>query len=359
MRKDADHGSGLWPLITRPGAPLSRKAAAELRPLAERFAHLVRPPMAAHLLGAAAEKFGIEEFAPGELRKFILRNRLRRHQGLRWAAFIAGAGVEVVYLKGFAAAHDIYPDPELRTMSDIDILVREGDLTRLVAALAGEGFTFRRPDAIPAWGLITDASFAPFVSRDEVTNIDIHVRPDDFPVHRALSTEKVFAESREVGTDAARLRIPRRDHLLLLAITSAARDKFASIGLKSLIDALLIVIRHGGETDWAEIESLAREGGFLKPVGAFLALAEGLGVPGEGLPRRLMPRFGPLAAAEFRRLVADYAAMLPEAPTTFTEVRRELLLTAEPHVIAWKYRRRLKGLLFPRMGVPKTARRRS
>jgi hypothetical protein len=49
----------------------------------------------------------------------------------------------VVYLKGFAFEHTLYPDTDMRTISDIDILVRERDLGRLLDSLIGRGFEFK------------------------------------------------------------------------------------------------------------------------------------------------------------------------------------------------------------------------
>jgi hypothetical protein len=50
------------------------------------------------------------------------------------------AGVPVLVLKGAALAHTVYPEPGLRPMSDLDILVREGDLCRAQSLLTGLGF---------------------------------------------------------------------------------------------------------------------------------------------------------------------------------------------------------------------------
>jgi hypothetical protein len=52
----------------------------------------------------------------------------------------AAAGVPALVLKGAALSHTVYPEPGLRPMSDLDILVRATDLRRAQSLLAGLGF---------------------------------------------------------------------------------------------------------------------------------------------------------------------------------------------------------------------------
>ena len=54
---------------------------------------------------------------------------------------LRAAGVELVALKGAALAFSHYPDPALRPMGDLDLLLRDPrDLTRATEALAGAGW---------------------------------------------------------------------------------------------------------------------------------------------------------------------------------------------------------------------------
>lgn len=333
-------GPGLWPLITCPGIPLSEQQAETLRPVLERFSKRIKPPLTVHLLGENAAVFGYDDLSPQEVEKHLLGHRFLRHKRLQWADFIAAKGIETVVLKGMATAHDIYPDPDLRHMSDMDLLVRRDDLGPLVTLLKAEGFKFHSGSQVPPWGLITDASFPPLISREGDVNIDIHIHPDDYPVHRSLSTAAVFADSRVIEAGTTRLRIPSRTHLMLLAITNAGRDKSEKLCLKGLIDALLFIENFASDIDWDEIETLATEGGFLKPLGCFLALVTRLGVPPDHLPQHLIPHYrGFPAAGEFERLIGDFETMFETPPSMLTRLRRETLLTAEWRTIwldLWK-----------------------
>jgi hypothetical protein len=48
--------------------------------------------------------------------------------------------VQVLVLKGAVLAHTVYPDPALRLMCDLDLLVRQADLDRLGQVLKGLGY---------------------------------------------------------------------------------------------------------------------------------------------------------------------------------------------------------------------------
>ncbi len=61
----------------------------------------------------------------------------------------ADAGIPALVLKGAALSHTVYPEPGLRPMTDLDILVREGDLWRAQSLLADLGFDAPLP-ASPA-----------------------------------------------------------------------------------------------------------------------------------------------------------------------------------------------------------------
>jgi Uncharacterised nucleotidyltransferase len=53
-------------------------------------------------------------------------------------------GIPIILLKGAALAHRIYPNPELRPMVDIDVLINAADTERAVAITRGLGYSFAR-----------------------------------------------------------------------------------------------------------------------------------------------------------------------------------------------------------------------
>lgn len=341
----------LWPLITRPRLKVERADAERLRCLVERFVFLTSPSLAAHLL-EGLEADGPPLIDPQEIERSVLLNRFRRHSALKWAELIEESGIDVVYLKGLATSLTIYPDPDIRGMQDVDLLVHERDVPRLVKLLSQQGFSFRRPEGTPLWGRINETSFHPFVSADGTVNLDIHIHPDDFPVHRSLTTEIVFDAARLVEAGGVNLRLPCDDHLLLLAITNAARDKFGPASVKSLVDAVVLLAYRKATVDWAGLASLARHGGYLKSLRAFVVLLHRLGVRAEHLPDRLNRPFRGMVALEFDRMVAEIEDMIVHGLSRAALLRREFLLTARIDVFLFRNLRRLRGLLAPRSGTP-------
>jgi hypothetical protein len=339
----------LWRCIASPdGAATGDPAISEAA--AQRLAELVTPSLAHSLLAELELGRGRPLLDPALVRASRLATRFARRQQLTWARAIAGAGIEVVYLKGFAAAHSLYSDPDVRTIGDLDVLVRPGDVGCLVDLLSRHGFRFA---ASPRrrWGFIEDASFAPFVSPDGHCDIDIHRHPDSYPVHTSLSTEMVFDAAVVVLAEGLPIRIPCREHALLLAATNAARDKFGVFSVRQTIDAL-VLLRDGPAPDWRVIEDLARRGGYLAPLRVFAALLLALGLPTDRVPQHLGTPPEGLRGREFARLVRQWGALLAEDQTLWATLRRELLLCAEPSTGFRRNLARLVGLFRPRDGVP-------
>jgi hypothetical protein len=283
------------------------------------------------------------------LRSSRLANRFARGQQLAWARVIAEAGVPAVYLKGFAAAHSLYANPDVRVIGDLDVLVRARDVERLVEVLGGHGFRFSSASRRP-WGIIADASFAPFVSPDGHCNIDIHCHPDSYPAHLSLGAETVFDASVEVMAGELPIRIPCREHMLLLAVTNAAKDKFGPFSVRQIVDAA-VLLRDGPALNWRQIEDIARRGGFIRPVNVLSALLIALGLPAERLPESLTHPPEGIRGREFARLLEAWRGLFPDSPTLWATLRRELLLCAEPATGFRRNLARLRGLIWPRDGV--------
>lgn len=82
----------------------------------------------------------IDEERSRDLRQFILQNKALR----KIEAALTKEHIAYIPLKG-AVLRELYPSPEMRTSSDIDVLVHEEDLDKAVAVIEKEtGFTFRK-----------------------------------------------------------------------------------------------------------------------------------------------------------------------------------------------------------------------
>lgn len=341
----------LWRAILAPDETLpAHWGSAMPSDDAQRFADLVTPALAAHCLKAAETNLGQAFLDPGTVKQSLLINRFNGGVQRRWMQAIAETGIAVVYLKGFAFAHSLYPDPDIRTIGDIDILVRPADLDGLLAFLTSHGFEF---DTLPMapWGFISDASFMPLVSAEGDCNIDIHVQPDCYPAYRSLTVDDVFDGSTISTIAGTEAKIPCVEHAMLLCLTNAAKDKFGVFSVRKLVDVSML-LKSGMPIDWALVERLAAEGSFLKPARVVFALLRRLGLPAGIVPELLCRAPTGLAAGPFERLVSDYASMFATEPSTMRVFEREVTLCTEPGVALHNAGRRLKGLVRRKNGLP-------
>lgn len=332
----------------RAGARLWRAVASGERDgiaqdAAQRFAALVSPALAEHVLGG-------NTIATDQAAHSRLNNRLNGGVQRRWAGEIGGLGIPVVYLKGFALAHTLYDDPDVRTIGDLDVLVRAADRDRLIAALADRGFNFQ-PQPRPPWGFISRASYMPFVSADGLCNLDIHIHPDCYPAYRSLTTELVFAAADAVHVGDTTIRVPDAGHSFLLCVTNAAKDKFGPYAIRKLVDAAMLVRRR--RLDWNGLAALARAGRFWTPYAVVLTVLARLGVPAGRLPApRRLPR---RAAWALPGLVRAIEALDATEPGLGRTAWRELALCTEPLVGLHNLRLRTQGLVRPGRGIPENA----
>jgi len=343
-------GALLWRCILDPEATPPPADTAALSRAADLFAQCVSPVLAEFLLDPWCRRTGIGLIAPEALAQSRLVARFNLAQQQRCAADLVGAGFDLVFMKGFANAHLFYPDPVLRMQGDLDILVRESELPGLVEYLSAKGFAFR-PMPVKPWGMISNASYFPFVSADGGCDIDLHILPDCFPAHRSLTTNRLFDAAVSVDIAGATCSLPGPDHAFLLCISNAAKDKFGAKALRKVIDAILMV-RGEAPPDMARVAALAREGGFLGPAVVFCRLLIGLGLAPNGFPpelRRSLPGF---RAREFDRMAADFKSLFPGEPGLGGMLWREWALCAHPAVALHNLGLRFRGLVRKRAGFP-------
>ena len=344
--------NSLWRAILDPAWPLPETWYTDPPcEAAERFAALVTPALAAHFLKPLEDRLGQSLLEPLVVKQSLLFNRFNGGVQRRWMHEIADTGVPVVYLKGFAFAHTLYPDPDMRTIGDIDILVRDRDLGRLLDFLTGRGFEFETLP-MPLWGFISDASFMPLMSAEGDCNIDIHVQPDCYPAYRSVSVDDVFEHAVLREIDGTAVQIPAAEHAMILCLTNAVKDKLGVFSVRKLGD-IVSLMQSGTAMDWDRIISLASAGHFLKPACAIFALLKTLGLPDGSVPDALQTMPSGVARGPFSRLVADYAAMFDKTPSAIRVLERELVLCTEPDVALHNAGLRLKGLFRRRRGLPR------
>ncbi len=227
--------------------------------------HLLTPALAAPLADP-----GLDPHVPGELRDYLAAMHdaaLERNLGLRaqvveLAACLNEIDIVPVLLKGAIRLVDgLWPDPALRFMHDLDLLVPEAELWNCVARLARAGW---RPCDEVRQDL---AQHVILVHPDALVRVELHRHPLSGELGELLPASRMLARAASIQLDDAVVAVPAlEDQLVHLVAHGMLQHRFLRNGrfvLRELVELKLLLARADGR----ELE-LAR--------GRFAALGEDL-----------------------------------------------------------------------------------
>jgi len=125
-------------------------------------------------------------FVRRELQGLYLRhrhaNRVRTQVLAEILAAYRAAGIEVRVLKGMALVHLVYPEPGLRPMRDIDLLVKESQMVQAQQLLADLGFHAPLPD-----DSLRDKHLAPATRQTDGLTITVELHHNLFESFQMVS----------------------------------------------------------------------------------------------------------------------------------------------------------------------------
>lgn len=201
---------------------------------------------------------GLHEGELGHLksvyRQSWYRNRLTIAAGLQAIKVLREAGMEPLALKGLGLIATAYPEPALRPMLDVDLLVGPKDFDRAASALLGAGWK-------PTRGSVRD-----FFRRANVFHAMPLAGPDgvELDLHRAMLEERVHPDvdrvvrARSVPAQIGHQTVQtlsREDHLILACVHGARWDWVPAIRWVADVAWLL---KEAGAIDWDYIVHEAR-----------------------------------------------------------------------------------------------------
>jgi len=161
-------------------------------------------------------------------------------------------GLRVLFLKGGALAHAVYPERFLRHCHDIDVVVHPDDVDRVVQGLPASGFA---PNSL---GVLTHRSGLPL----RVHRTSFAVGAYDLPF------EKVWARRTLVAIGDVGVAAPAMAHAFV-QICGHASYWHGSESLRWVADAFFLA---GAKTlDWNEIASVAYQSRLVVPLSLQLA----------------------------------------------------------------------------------------
>lgn len=207
----------------------------------------------------------------------ILSSRTRS-RAVEFAENLDADQIPSIAFKGLATALSVYPYPAYRLLPDVDFLFYEKDLPRLAEWLSAHGYaTGLDHQPIRAWGILTEASFAPIFQPDRTFFVDVHRAVNEPPINRGLTTDLLFARAEIIATKWGACRVTSHEHSFAIAALNLYRDFYRPEALKGLFDSCLILSRFGDRLDWTHMEEVARRGHFINRLVFFRDLLEVLG----------------------------------------------------------------------------------
>ncbi len=167
--------------------------------------------------------------------------------------------VPVMVLKGGALAFTLYPDPSLRPISDLDLLVPKEFLQEALARLTGAGYSPWAEEMAPGLNLLLGHHFdlkkegLPFYLELHWTlTLSEHER---YPLDMAWFWE--HAEPLQLPFPTHFLTLDPTAHLLYIAAHALLQHGEAEMDPKWLYDLHLLVEKEGERIDWEELAKQA------------------------------------------------------------------------------------------------------
>ncbi|MFY9259834.1 MAG: nucleotidyltransferase family protein [Gallionella sp.] len=206
-------------------------------------------------------------------RKSALRSLVVYRELAKVTQLLEAEGIPSIALKGAYLARFAYPDPALRPMRDIDLLLKPEQAIKAFELLKGYGY---RPmfDASPEAYLIENEHFAPLMSPEDIS-VELHHRLNESDQEQASvcgSEDEMWRRSllKQVGGMQIRFLAPE-DLLLHLCVHATVRHHF-NLGALALADVVFLIETHS--IDWGAFLKAVSTGGGQHCALALLYLAK-------------------------------------------------------------------------------------
>ena len=227
-------------------------------------------PLLEHGLGEVSRATGIdlERHVPGSARRDLRRlaeasGRRNRHifETLRGiTAALAAAGAEPVGLKDVQLAVDVYPDPALRPMGDVDLLVRHDDWDAAADALQTLGFDPLPNADVPYMRRYASAQHFRRASDDLWIDLQWNVMQREWDRYGdgsfTYDGAQMWRDAVQIsGIDFA-LRAPALEDMLFHLCLHLEGHRYGELIL--FCDVAELLRRRGDELDWNRVLDVSR-----------------------------------------------------------------------------------------------------
>ena len=224
------------------------------------------------------------------------RNVLMFHELGRILRALQAANITVIPLKGACLAEAVYGNIGLRTMVDVDVLVKPDDFakaSRVLRAYTSEHsleMEGARRATRPVFRHDTQTYHMPHVSIPGGLTVDMHwtiVDPHNHVNFAENELEQLWLRATPVTIGGIEvLMLSPVDLLLHLCSHASVHHGFADAGLRNYLDVALVIHRYGDVIDWEQLTARANRWGIANGVRLVLQLAEewtGVVIPASAL----------------------------------------------------------------------------
>lgn len=266
---------------------------------------LSRPPFASRVPEAVLSRLHGGYLLNG------LANLLWQRELQRVVAGLAGEGITVVLLKGAALLHTVFPDPALRQLRDLDLLVRREDRAAAEGQLVGLGYLPAEEEwPVGSWPPEWYEKKYRCQSRDGRAGlVEIHWRLARKRAPFRIEMAELMESSEPVSVNGVEARVLGPIHQIIHLSTHMAYNDGFGVGLSRLSDLHEAVERFRDRLDWERLASEARR--FRASLCLRYSLVVAAALFGTDLPSTLVESRGDpplrpsLASAAMERVLAN------------------------------------------------------
>jgi len=181
------------------------------------------------------------------------RNALVLGQAIEVARILNRLDVTPVLLKGGAnLLRGLYPDPAMRVMTDLDMLVPADALDTCVASLRKDGFY-----PLTEYSYPRGHHYLPLGHPDFPLPLELHYRVLAHPYDGFLVADEVRESAVAIGGRGVSMAVPSPTCAVIQNVAHAQLSNhdyvYGRIDLRSLVDFALLVRAYAGEVDWPAI----------------------------------------------------------------------------------------------------------
>lgn len=165
------------------------------------------------------------------------------------------SNVPVIVLKGVYLAYSLYEDRALRPMTDIDMLVKQGDVAETERVLQTLGYTLR--DWKNHTWCLRNHYHLSYQQPEAQVNIEVHWHIQRPKAPYLVNIEELWQKAQPVTMAGAQAWALSYEHLVLYHCLHIAKHGFG-VGLRPFFDLVVIMKKFGTQIDWSQVQAEAQ-----------------------------------------------------------------------------------------------------